>query len=390
MSVKPTSVFTPMLLVLCNVFLANTIFSANRATAQILGDEKTDLYSLVLAPIDLTDATRSMTVYDPNEDGFIDKDEQQRISWKDEIKEFDLNRDGKLTHLELAVRFAKQRDESGVTQQTINNAKVFMRRHDENDNGQLDPDEIANGWPSDPEEFDTNHDGVITLAEIANRFAFMAGLRREMGIEQVDQVTAIRTVKQFDKDNDQKLDKDEQKGAFLPLPASDFDENKDGKVGILEIATLLAKHRRESGMSKSDLAQVRTLFERYDANSDGTIDEIEFASAANVVGGVANSNPLQSLDKNNDGRLTQSEVQQTMIENRKSLGFNDDELTEARKLLTRHDKDRSNFIDETELYETPTSGQLAKSILKSADEDKDKRISLTELARHLAKQEAKK
>ncbi|QDV45236.1 EF hand [Stieleria neptunia] len=367
------------------VGLSIVIF-AGTASAQILSGDKPDLYALIIEPIDLTDAARSMTVYDTDEDGSIDKDEQKRIGWKDKIDQFDLNRDGKLTHLELCVRFAKLRDESGVTQKVVNNAKVYLRRHDKNGNGQLDPDEIAGGWPSDPEEFDTNHDGVITLAEMAKRFAYMAGLRREMGIEQVDQVTAIRTVRTFDTDRDQKLDKDEQAGAFLPLPVKEFDEDDDGKLGIMEIATMLAKHRRESGMSKSDLAKVRSLFERYDRNSDGTIDETEYAAAATPFGGNAGANPLNELDKNKDGQLTQMEVQQVITQTRKSLGFNDDHLAEARKLLTRHDKDRSTYIEEAEFFESPVSGQLAKTTLKQADEDDDKRVSLIELAKHLAKQ----
>ena len=169
-----------------------TLILASPATAQILNSKKNDLYSLITAPIDLTDATRQMTVYDINEDGFIDKDEQKPIRWKLEISDYDLNHDGKLTHMELTVRFAKIRDDSGVDQKHVNNATVFMRRHDRNRNGQLDPDEIANGWPNEPAEFDVNRDGVISLGEIAKRFAYMAGLRREMGIEQVDQVTAIR------------------------------------------------------------------------------------------------------------------------------------------------------------------------------------------------------
>ena len=361
------------------------VMLAGTASAQILSDDKPDLYALIIAPIDLTDATRSMTVYDTDEDGSIDKDEQKRIDWKDEIKQFDLNRDGKLTHLELCVRFAKLRDDSGITQQVVNNANIYLRRNDRNRNGQLDPDEIANGWPSDPEEFDTNKDGVITLAEIAKRFAYMGGLRREMGIEQVDQVTAIRTVRKFDTDKDQKLDKDEQAGAFLPLPVKDFDENDDGKLGIMEIATMLAKHRRESGMSKSDLAKVRSLFERYDRNSDGTIDQTEFA-AGDPFSNDSKTNPLSELDKNGDGELTQMEVQQIIAAQRKSLGFDDNHLAEARKLLTRHDKDRSTFIEEAEFYESPVSGQLATSVLKQADGDGDKRVSLIELAKHLANQ----
>ncbi|QDV83656.1 EF-hand domain-containing protein [Stieleria magnilauensis] len=269
------------------------VIVTDTASAQVLSGDKPDLYALVIAPIDLTDATRSMTVYDTDEDGSIDKEEQKRIDWKDEIEQFDLNRDGKLTHLELCVRFAKLRGDSGVTQQVVNNANIYLRRNDRNGNGQLDPDEIA---------------------------------------------------------------------------------------------TMLAKHRRDSGMSKSDLAKVRSVFERYDRNSDGTIDTDEFVAAEGPFSNGSGTNPLSELDKNGDGELTQMEVQQVITQTRKTLGFDDGHLAEARKLLTRHDKNRSTFIDESELFETPVSGQLAKTILKQADQDDDKRVSLIELATYLAKQ----
>jgi Ca2+-binding EF-hand superfamily protein len=369
------------------LFLAAVASLCASAYGQILNDEKGDLYSLILAPIDLTDAGRLMTVCDPDEDGFIDGSEQARLRWKDGIEEFDLNRDGKLTHLELAVRFAKIRSDAGVEQTHVNNAKIFLRRHDKNGNGQLDSEEIAGGWPSDPEEFDADRDGNISLGEIAKRFAYMAGLRREMGIEQVDQVTAIRTVRKFDQDKDQQLSEDEQSGAFLPLPAKDFDEDNDGRLSIMEIATMLAKNRRDLGMSKSDLAKVRSVFERYDQNADGKIDEAEFASAS--FAGAGGVNPLSELDQNQDGQLTQLEVQQTMAQSRKSLGFNDDHLAEARKLMTRHDKNRSTFIEEAELYDEPGTGQLQKLVLRRADQDGDQRVSLLELAKYLADQERK-
>ena len=149
---------------------------------------------------------------------------------------------------------------------------------------------------------------------------------------------------------------------------------------------MLATHRRETGMSKSDLAQVRTVFERYDRDSDGTIDEVEFTAAASSPAGQLGVNPLAQLDKNSDGRLTMNEVQQIMIDNRKTLGFNDDQLAEAKKLMTRHDKDRNGFIEQSELYETPVSGQLSEAILRRADQDDDQRISQLELARYLAVQ----
>ena len=62
-----------------------------------------DLIALVLIPADLKDATQLMTVYDPDEDGFIDAKEQRRLSWRDAVEQYDLNHDQKLTHLAIAL-----------------------------------------------------------------------------------------------------------------------------------------------------------------------------------------------------------------------------------------------------------------------------------------------
>ena len=78
-------------------------------------EESADLFLTVLIAGDLQDAKKIMTIYDPNEDGYIDQAEQKRVAWRKEIPRFDLNKDGKLTHLEVAVMQAKQRSDSGVT-----------------------------------------------------------------------------------------------------------------------------------------------------------------------------------------------------------------------------------------------------------------------------------
>lgn len=352
--------------------------------------EETDLYALLLAPTDIDNATRAMTIHDPNEDDIIDKDEQTRLSWRDDVAKYDLNKDGDLSHLELVVRYAKIRDDSDITQEHIDNANIFLRRHDANRNGQLDPIEIADGWPTEPDEFDTNHDGVITVGEIAARFSFMSGLRRAMGIEKVDQVTAIRTVRKFDQDKDQKLSPDEQVGAFLPLSADAFDETNDGKLEIIEIATMLAKHRQTTGLTSSDLQQIRALFERYDSNADGKIDQTEMAPLGGELPDSAVASRIAALDSNKDLEVTYQEAAAEVAKQRKKLGFTDEEATDARRLLVRHDTNRSNMIELSELFETPVSGQLAVSTMKQADTDKDQKITLQELARHLAKKAAAK
>ena len=71
--------------------------------------EDGDLYSLVLVQRDLFDAQKTMTIFDTNEDGFIDAAERKKLPWRADYVEFDLNKDKKLTHLEVAVWQAKQR-----------------------------------------------------------------------------------------------------------------------------------------------------------------------------------------------------------------------------------------------------------------------------------------
>ena len=184
-------------------------------------EESADLFLTVLIAGDLQDAKKIMTIYDPNEDGYIDQAEQKRVAWRKEIPRFDLNKDGKLTHLEVAVMQAKQRSDSGVTFLDRKNASKFMQRKDRNNNNQLDPDEIALGWPKNPKAFDTNVDGIISLNEIAAQFASNRGYRREVGIEGVDQTEAARLRSQFDTDNDGKLAPDEWPAANLPREPND-------------------------------------------------------------------------------------------------------------------------------------------------------------------------
>lgn len=363
------------------VVLAMGLITISCADAQILNQKKAELFALQLVETDLKDATRAMTVYDHNDDGLVDPEEQKRLPWRGEVADYDLHPDGKLTHLEFAIRYAKRRTDAGVEQSDINNAQIYMRRHDENGNGQLDPAEIEKGWPNEPEEFDKNGDGIITLGEIAARFSFMKGLRREMGIEQVDQVTAIRMVRNHDQNRDKMLDADEQAGAPLPRAANDFDENKDGKLEIMEIATMLAKHRRETGLSKSDLMRVRSLFERFDPDGDSKLVLNEILRLAPP----GEQQALSAMDADEDGSLTRVEVEKFFAKQRDELGFNDDHLAEARKLMTRHDQNRSQFIEPFELPDQPGEGQLGSRLLKTADENQDKKISLDELARHLAK-----
>ena len=65
--------------------------------------EPVDPVKIVLLSLDLRDAAPSMVVYDRDENGAIDRDEQKRLKWSAEtLKRFDINRDGELAPLEVA------------------------------------------------------------------------------------------------------------------------------------------------------------------------------------------------------------------------------------------------------------------------------------------------
>ncbi len=358
-----------------------------RLEAQILG-EKNELYQLILIQTDLAEASRQMTIYDPNEDGAIDRSERERLPWREVWKDFDLNSDGKLTHLEIAVRQAKLREKDDVTEFDVKNVQVFLNRYDLNRNGQLDPEEIEqSGWPSDPSEYDANKDGVLTMREMAVQFAFNRGLRRQMGIEAVDNVGATRLINRFDTDNDKKLSAAERADAPLPLSGDSFDDDGDGNLGQMELATLLAKHRQDSGLTKPDTIKIRNLFSMFDPEMTGTIDLSRFESqdSENAIGGAfggPNVEAVRPYDTNKDGKVTMKEVEKIVAEIRKERGYTEVEFDRAKRMLARHDLNRSKYIEPSELFETETTGRLPKSMIADADRDADGRVSLDELARY--------
>ena len=357
--------------------LLGALVNAPLANAQ--EEDAVDLFALELVAGDLSIAKRQMTVHDPNEDGYIDKEEQGTLQWRDYIDGYDLNNDGKLTHLELAVRQAKLRDEAGITQVDLDNIQIFLRRHDKNRNGQLDTDEIAKGWPTNPEDFDTDNDGIISSAEMARQFAFMRGLRREMGIESVDQTSAIRLVGRFDTDNDKQLDIDERAGARLPLSADRFDDDSDGLLSIMEVATMLSRHRRDLGLTVPDQKKLRSLMQR-DLDGDGTITAKELEPYGDAL-----SVQYAQFDDDKDGEITIKEMESHFAAVRKERGYGPEQFNVAVRLLQRHDTNRSKLIEASELHERASKGKLGRSILAEADLDKDDKISLDELSRYLVK-----
>lgn len=366
------------------VFILLTFTFVTTTQAQSAGEKQVDLYSLLLAEYDLKHATRQMTLHDLDEDGYIDAEEQDQLRWKSDVAEFDLNRDKKLTHLEIAVRHAKMRTDQGIEQFDINNATRLLRQKDTNGNGQLDPDELdKGGWPPDHEDYDRNNDGIISEAEAIYYMAFMRGLRRELGIEAVDHSRASKIVGRFDADKDRKLGSDEYSQTFLPEKVDAFDGDRDGKLDVVELATMFSKHRRDLGLTKPDQSKINAMFSTFDMDMDGNI-------AVKDLGMMFFADNRQErykeYDTDKDGVITMNEVEKQFAAVRKERGYIEVDFDEAVKQMKRHDTNRSKHIEKYELEDSAITGKLSKAILKTADRNGDERISLDELSRHFAKQ----
>ncbi|NND97301.1 MAG: hypothetical protein HKN47_08240 [Pirellulaceae bacterium] len=345
--------------------------------------EDIEITSLILINRDIFEASRMMTIFDLDDDGFIDSQERKKLSWHKDYKKFDINKDAKLTHLEVALQRATARAEFGITQFDINNAQAMIRRRDDNRNGQIDPAEIAKGWPTRPEDYDKNDNGIITLFEVARDLAFKRGLRRELGIEAVDNMSSVNTIKRFDTDKDFQLNADEWVAAQLPREAKQHDDDGDGKLSQTELAILFSKHRRETGLSKSDAVKAKQLIAMADHNRDGKIDEKEMTMGIFGLGDTQ-AKTFEQYDADSDGFVTLAEIQSTIASEREQKGFDDTDLAEAKRLMVRFDRDRSTFM---EPHEYPDgSGQLSKRKLATADLNNDVRLSVEELAKHLAKE----
>jgi hypothetical protein len=57
-------------------------------------------------------------------------------------------------------------------------------------------------------------------------------------------------------------------------------------------------------------------------------------------------------------------------------------------MITRHDRNQSKHIEESELFENPESGFLPKSMFEKADLNMDGKVGLDELSRYFAKQKS--
>ncbi|KAA5543636.1 hypothetical protein FYK55_10530 [Roseiconus nitratireducens] len=362
--------------------LLMALLVVSNATGQL--QTPTDVYSLKLISADLEDADKTLAMKDLNDDDLLDKKEMASLRWADDAKKVDLNGDGKLTHLEIAIHFASVRDEKDVEQIDRTVANRAMRKHDANRNGQIDPGEISSAWPEEPDEIDVNGDGILTLNELTEAFAFRRVVRSEFGIIGVDQGWAIKLRNRFDENQDGGLNKREWDAAPLPDRPEKFDEDKDDRLSLMEIATMLAKHRQSLGLTAKDQLASRALIGRFDRDGDSKVTLPEWKPLQESFPDPISD--LLSYDTNSDETIELLEIEKTLSKRRDEKGYSDSDAAMARRLIMRHDQNRDQQIKADELKEVSGGGYLGKEDLPQIDRDGNKAINQDELARYLARE----
>jgi subtilisin-like proprotein convertase family protein len=232
---------------------------------------------------DLDFADRTMSSHDENGDGYIDRDESSRHKWthRNPFAD-DLNKDDRLSRLELTQRYARRRlldrwsnefrkkdwrtggevrasreqeerrDESqwwrrGGSEFWL--TASLMGRFDSNKNGRLEKQE-AEGLEISTSRIDTNRDGELTREEL---FAYIKEQQTQAG------------------------GSDELPGWFYEL-----DVNRDRQVALHEFATELTNEKLEE-------------FASLDSSGDGLLTFAEVIQAKTMSGGSYRNNTAEVL-----------------------------------------------------------------------------------------------
>ncbi len=233
---------------------------------------------------DLDEADRTLKRSDRNRDGYIDRAESERAVWTHRQPfEEDLNKDDRLSRLELAQRYARRRLLSGASDELVRKAgrvgngiqpatrvepkrqessqwwrrgseyyltATVLGRFDKNRNGRLEKDEtVSLGFP--PGKIDLNRDGELSREEL---HAYLLELQEEIG----------------------------DLGEGLPGWFFELDENRDEQIAMVEFATEWTPEK---------IAE----FTSYDGNGDGLLTASEVLSAKALVGGSYSNNDAEVL-----------------------------------------------------------------------------------------------
>lgn len=339
-----------------------------------------DPLGMTLLPMDLDASAALLRRYDLDDNGELAEAEVKAIGWRDDpLPRFDLNRDHVLQPVELALLEADRRMDQGIVQMDSVLAKRYTQQYDKDRDGRLSLKELdGNTFTDQQEAFDKNSDGELSEAEFIRGLAFERTVRDALGIKGCDQGGAMKLIRRGDRDGNQTLSDDELVLAKLSDEAMKFDRNGNGELSVSELAECLAERRNRLGLTPKDQLAVRAMLQSADRDRNGSLSGDEVVS-------IGNQAVIKDADRNQDGEVTELELERLFGERRKELGFDDQDQARAMVLMERNDRDRSRTLSRAELV---ASGAGRESVLSPEklvliDTDKDGAASINELARFL-------
>ena len=221
---------------------------------------------------DLEEANRTMRRYDANRDGFIDVIEASRNRWthRDPFN-MDLNKDGRLSKMELVQRYARRRMLEGSSQEVWRKARriggLMPRKR------RVRTTEILSDDERRRRNFERNRrDGNYWLARTI--------------------------VGRFDANRNGRLEADEADRAGLSIPK--MDSNKDGVLAREELHSYFSQQDRPRLTPK----ELPGWFNDLDKNKDNQIAMSEYTKDWTPE----KFEEFMSMDRNNDGFLTMAEA----------------------------------------------------------------------------------
>ena len=231
---------------------------------------------------DLDFADRTMKSHDENKDGYIDMREAARHEWTHRQPFLDdLNKDNRLSRLELAQRYARRR--------MLEDDSNEFRKKEWRDN------DLRNNQPKTEES--RRDDDSLWWRRGGSDYWLTASL-----------------MSRFDRNKNGKLESNEVEE--MGIPAVQVDPNRDGEVTREELFAHIKVVQEQAG---GTAAGPPPWFHERDTNQDGQLTMPEFASEWNDEVLFE----FTSYDTNSDGLLTTAEV----IGNKQSTsqGFKSDE-----------------------------------------------------------------
>ncbi len=253
------------------------------------------------AQVDLDEADRSLRRYDFNRDGFVDRSEAAQSEWThNDPFSMDLDKDDRLSRMEMAQRYARRRILSGAAEELVQKSKRLG-------NG-IRPSVQAQSNSDDSRWWRSGGSSYWLTSSILGR---------------------------FDTNRDNRLDAAEAKSLGVPMGSIDLDRN--GELSRDELYEFLKLRQEQAG---DETVGLPGWFYELDEDRDGQIAMAEFATDWTNE----KLEEFRLLDSNDDGLLTAAEVAQSKAQVGGTFSSQDAEILPPRKTVISEIQIDDNFV----------------------------------------------